>query len=90
MAIREIPKAYDYICDVCGFTYRQEHAGGHYANSRPPYWGELVVKQDVCDCLGAAIADGTIKRLLCDDCREDAIKIINDWADAKRREQEKE
>lgn len=80
MAIREIPKAYDYICDVCGFTHRQENAGGHYANSRPEHWGELVVKQDAYDFQGAAVADGTIKRLLCSDCREGAIKAINDWA----------
>lgn len=88
MAIREIPKAFDYICDVCGKTHRQENAGGHYTDSRPPYWATLIVSQDAYDFQGTAVADATIRRLLCDDCRSSAIKAINDWAaDAKRREE---
>lgn len=38
MSIREIPKAFEYTCDKCGATHKQENASGHYGNSTPPGW----------------------------------------------------
>jgi len=54
------------------FLYKCDVCGisGYYTNSRPDYWATLKV-------------DGTIERLLCDACREEAIKVINEWAARK-------
>jgi hypothetical protein len=40
--IREIPKSFEYTCDRCGATHRQESAEGHYTESTPPEW--LTIK----------------------------------------------
>ena len=85
MAIRAIPPAYDYVCDVCGKLHRQENAGGHYTDSRPPHWANLVVKQSAYDYQGSACADATTTRLLCDDCRPEIVSLINGWADTRRK-----
>ena len=80
MSIREIPKAFEYVCDVCKKAHMQQNASGHYSNSRPPHWADLHIKQDAYDYQGAAVADGSVHRLLCDDCRYSVIKVINAWA----------
>lgn len=41
MAIREIPKSYEYTCDKCSYTHIQENASGHYTNSTPYGWSRL-------------------------------------------------
>ena len=46
MAIREIPKAFDHTCDVCGKTRQQE------TDSRPPHWANLIIRQDAYDYQG--------------------------------------
>lgn len=69
MSVREIPKSYEYTCDCCGTVHVQENAGGHYTNSRPPRWAMLTLAQDAEDWSGAAVADGTLKLLLCQLCR---------------------
>lgn len=38
MAVREIPKAFEYSCDWCGVTHLQENASGHYTESTPDGW----------------------------------------------------
>ena len=86
MAIREIPRAFEYICDVCGKTHRQENAGGHYTDSRPDHWERLTLARHAYDYQGQAVADGTIKRLICDDCAPGLQKAINDWSEARRKE----
>lgn len=84
MAIREIPKAFDYICDVCAKTHRQENAGGHYTDSRPPQWANLIIRQDAYDYQGQAVADGSVTRLLCNGCRAGVMEVINRWAEGRR------
>lgn len=84
MAIREIPRAFIYACDVCGAEHRQENAGGHYTDSRPPYWVGLIFAQHAYDYQGSAVADGTVKRLLCADCAKEAQELVNGWAEEKR------
>jgi len=83
MSITEIPRAFLYKCDVCGAEHIQEGASGYYTNSRPPHWAMLRIEQTAYDYQGAACADGTIERLLCDACRGEAIKVINKWATRK-------
>lgn len=78
MTVREIPRAFEYICDVCSKTHRQENAGGHYTNSRPPHWSHLKIGRDAYDFNGIAVADGSIERLLCDECGPVIFTAINE------------
>lgn len=77
MGIQEIPRAFLYVCDGCGDEHKQENAGGHYSNSRPPHWSNLKIGRDAYDAQGAAVADGSIERLLCTKCGEKAFVAIN-------------
>lgn len=77
MTIREIPRAFEYVCDLCSAAHLQENAGGHYSDSRPPRWSRLTVARSAYDFQGSAVADGTITRLLCADCSERVIVAIN-------------
>lgn len=78
MSVREIPVSYEFTCDGCGATEQQA------SKSRPNYWCDLTVAQDAYDYSGAAVADGTIKRSLCSDCRADVVKAINDAMASRR------
>ena len=71
MTIKSIPLHYISTCDICGYE-----ANGNL----PKYWGELIVRQDSYDYQGMAVADGTIKRHLCKDCKESIIALINNFA----------
>lgn len=78
MSVREIPRAFEYSCDVCGKVHRQENAGGRYTNSRPPYWSHLKIGRYAYDFQGSAVADGSIERLLCDECGPIIFTAINE------------
>lgn len=86
MAIREIPRAFEYQCDICGKTHEQKNASGHYTDSRPPHWTSLKIGADVYDYQGAAVADASVKRLVCDDCTPGLTRTINDWSERRKRE----
>lgn len=75
--IREIPKAFEYTCDQCRTTHRQENASGHYTNSRPPGWVGLKVLRDAYDFQGQAVAPANIDRLLCEKCGPILLQTIN-------------
>lgn len=77
MAIQEIPRSFLYICDGCKKEHLQENASGHYSNSRPKYWATLKVSRDAYDYQGCAVADGSIERLLCDECSTKVVQAIN-------------
>lgn len=77
MAIREIPKSYEYTCDGCRLVHVQENASGHYSNSRPPGWASLTFARDAYDYQGAACAGATVKRLLCTACADKVALAIN-------------
>ena len=68
MSVREIPATKEWCCDVCKATV--------VAPSRPPYWANLHLQQDAHDYQGAAVADGSIKLLLCHKCRPKVIDAI--------------
>ena len=68
MAVREIPKSYEYMCDIpgCGCVHLQENAGGgHYHNSCPPGWVWVRVVYSLEETQAAAGANLTKERLLC-------------------------
>lgn len=77
MSIREIPRAFVYVCDGCKTEHTQENAGGHYSHSRPPHWASIKIGRDAYDFQGAAVADGSIERLLCEECATKTIASIN-------------
>ncbi len=72
MAIREIPAAFEHACDACGKAVQKP------TKSRPEYWCGLVVEQDAYDYQGHAVADATIRRVLCGECKTVVVKAIND------------
>ncbi len=80
MAVTEVPKSYIYTCDSCGETHTQENANGHYSNSRPSYWSNLIIEKDAYDYQGAAVADGSVRLLLCNKCTSDIIDAVNEVA----------
>ena len=77
MAIREIPKSFEYSCDSCGEVHLQENANGHYSDSRPPHWTRLKLSRSAYDFQGYACADASIERLLCEKCSERVVQAIN-------------
>jgi hypothetical protein len=71
MGERKIPETYEYECDACE---RTETMG---RRARPKYWTELTLSRDAYDYQGCAVADGTVKRLLCAECSEKVSAAIN-------------
>lgn len=77
MPVTEIPKAYKYVCDGCGAEEKRE------LFSRPKTWAELIVARDALDYQGAAVADGTVRRMLCEKCSDKVIAAINSALEVK-------
>lgn len=77
MAIQEIPRAFLYVCDGCKAEHKQENAGGHYSNSRPSHWATLKIGREAYDFQGAACADASIERLLCESCATKVFAAVN-------------
>lgn len=71
MSVKEIPKAYEYTCDQCGVTHRQENASGHYSNSTPPDWMSLLVRR---------YNKVPVDILLCDRCEATIIATLGEGA----------
>lgn len=71
MGVKEIPVMYEHSCDCCGKIERTP------ANFRPKYWSNLHISQDAYDFQGNAVADGSIRRLLCGECKDIIITAIN-------------
>lgn len=69
MGVREIPATKEWCCDLC----KKKDT----TPNRPPYWATLHLQQDAYDYQGAAVADGSIRRLLCNSCREKIVAAIN-------------
>ena len=71
MGIKEIPRTFLYTCDACGEEHRQESA---ITNS---HWVRIKIEQTAYDFQGAACADGSVERLLCETCSIKVIQTIN-------------
>jgi hypothetical protein len=72
MGVREIPKQYEHTCDGCRAVKITD------SSSRPAYWTGLHIIADAYDYQGAAVADGSTKRLLCDECTSVIHKAVNE------------
>jgi hypothetical protein len=61
MAIREIPKSYEYICDRCGSVHTQHNPNGYYTDGLPLEWGRLKF---------TGSHRKHVERMLCTSCSE--------------------
>ena len=75
MTIREIPRSFEYTCDMCGAIHIQENAGGQYTDSRPPGWARLIFKGGLVDTSGQE-HDASQETLMCPNCRETMVKAL--------------
>jgi hypothetical protein len=71
MAVREIAASYEAVCDCCKAVEIMASKG------RPKYWCDLHILRDAYDFQGCAVADGSVKLLLCLKCGEAATKAMN-------------
>lgn len=71
MPVREIAASFEFVCDGCGKVKAKKN------NSRPCYWTHLHIQRDAYDFQGAAVADASVKRLLCDKCSPLVFDAIN-------------
>lgn len=71
MAVREIPAAFLFTCDGCGTEESMK------SKSRPTYWADLIIQQDAYDFQSCAVADGTVRRLLCGNCKTRIVAALN-------------
>ncbi len=84
MGVRTIPEQFEHECDGCKKTETTEH------KDRPKFWGGLIVERHAYDYQGFAVADGTVKRLLCADCLTLAVVKLDEAFTARRALKEKE
>jgi hypothetical protein len=72
MAIREIPKTFEYTCDRCGAIHNHQGAG-HYTNSTPDRWSKLKFQPREREGWSREL-------LLCDSCTEQANSMLSSFA----------
>lgn len=76
MGFEEIPKTYQYTCDACIVTHKQEHGSEHYHNATPPGW--TIIR--VYTCTENFNPNNTsFEKLLCEACAGQIIKTIKEW-----------
>lgn len=78
MSVRKIEASFEHICDGCGAVERTA------STSRPKYWADLHILQDAYDYQGCAVADGSVKRLLCSACRSVVVDAANAAIEQRR------
>lgn len=71
MSVRKIEASYEHVCDGCRAMERTA------STSRPKYWADMHILQDAYDHQGCAVADGSVKRLLCADCTSAVAAAAN-------------
>lgn len=72
MTMKEIPQSFLYTCDGCG---KEENLK---TRTRPRRWVELNILADAYDYQGAAVADASSHRILCEKCYEFLGRAINE------------
>ena len=77
MAIRTVEPKHVTTCDVCGVEHMATSAG------RPSGWARLILEQAAEDYQGTEVADATIRRDLCRQCKIAVITAINKVKEAK-------
>lgn len=78
MAIKEIAATFVAVCDGC----RKEVSRPN--KSRPTHWIDLHLLRNAHDFQGCAVADASVKLLLCDECATEVSNAINTSMDARR------
>lgn len=78
MAIREVAAQFEHVCDSCKVVETSA------TRSRPKYWSDFHILRDAYDFQGAAVADGSVKLLLCLACSDAAAKAVNAAIDERR------
>lgn len=78
MAVREIAAKFEMVCDGCGAVQAS------VSKSRPAHWSDFHILRDAYDFQGAAVADGSVKLLLCLECGGLAAKAVNAAIDERR------
>lgn len=78
MAVREISASFEAVCDCCRTVEPMK------SNGRPAHWINLNILRDAYDFQGAAVADGSVKLLLCVPCSDAAVKAVNLAFDERR------
>lgn len=78
MAVTEIQATWRFTCDGCKATEESK------TKSRPRYWSDLHILRDAYDYQGCAVADGSVKLLLCADCALAATTAVNKAIDERR------
>jgi len=78
MSLRKIEASFEHICDGCGAVERTA------STSRPKYWADLHILQDAYDYQGCAVADGSVKRLLCQECKSYVSEAANEAIETRR------
>ena len=75
MAIRVIPTKTIFVCDGCGKEVDSDHP---LRLDRPKYWASLRVEADAYDFQGQAVADGSVRLLLCDECKTVVTEAVRE------------
>lgn len=78
MGVREVPASFEHVCDGCKSIETSA------TKSRLKYWCDFHILRDAYDFQGCAVADGSVKLLLCLACSEAATKAVNAAIDERR------
>ena len=71
MAVSEITASWRATCDCCKVAEVMP------AKGRPKYWSDFQILRYAYDFQGYAVADGSLKLLLCLTCSDATTKAIN-------------
>jgi hypothetical protein len=78
MAVTEVYATWRATCDCCKATEEMVSKG------RPKHWIDLHILRDAYDFHDCAVADGSVKLLLCTTCADSALKAMNTSFDKAR------
>lgn len=73
MTTTTIPERTFITCDCC-----KRKCGNETGQARRSMSGGLIVQRDALDFQGCAVADGSVKRDLCDSCLHAVSEAINE------------
>lgn len=79
MAVTDLPARKLFKCDCCGATTEESAS-----TSRPSHWCNLHVLRDAYDFQGCAVADASVKLLLCTPCTTATVAAVNAVVDEVR------
>lgn len=78
MAVSEVTATWRFTCDGCKAVEVLP------TKSRPKYWSDFHILRDAYDYQGCAVADGSVKLLLCPECGNAAAGALNKALDERK------